>query len=113
MRQALWVDLREPGQEPRLLLFDASAPADKREREAQLEAAVERVWPRAQLLSYGGGVAEFKVGTGIAVAHFGPVRDGAELLPLQRVLPLRDDGKRHAASGTESLAGSNLQLSLL
>ena len=113
MRRALWIDLREPGQKSQVLLFEAPAPIAKNEREARLQAAVTRIWPRAQLVSYSGGVAEFSLGAETAIAHFGPVRDEAELLPLEGVLPFREHHKRHPASFAESLTGDELQLSLL
>ena len=113
MRQALWIDLREPGREHRLLLVDAPAPAVKNDRETKLQAAVEQIWPRAQLVSYAGGVAEFSLGEGTVVAHFGPVRGDAELLPLERVLPLRENHEGPSAGVAEHLAGSEFQLSLL
>jgi hypothetical protein len=113
MRQALWIDLREPGHEHRLLLVDAPAPTAKKERETKLQVAVERLWPRAQLVSYAGGVAEFSLGEATVVAHFGPVRSDAELLPLDCVLPLCENQERHSASVAERLTGSEFQLSLL
>ncbi len=113
VRQALWIDLREPGQEHRLLLVDAPAPAVKKERETKLQAAVERIWPRARLVAYAGGVAEFSLGEGTVVAHFGPVRGDAELLPLERVLPLSENHERHSAGVAERFASSEFQLSLL
>ena len=113
MRQALWIDLREPGREHRLLLVDAPVPTLKKEREAKLQGAVELIWPRARLVSYSGGVAEFSLGEGTVVAHFGPVRGDAELLPLERVLALRENHERHPAGVAERLAGGEFQLSLL
>lgn len=118
MRYALWVDVREPGGKRRLLLFDAGPPSDKRLRQQRLEECVARVWPNAERLRYSGGVAEFEVRESQLVAHFAPVRDEAQLLPLESEALLSqatfgNDDEAHVACAAPVAGGVELQLRLL
>jgi hypothetical protein len=115
VQQALWVDFREPGGGHRQLLFDASPPHNKRLREARLKELVARIWPEAESVEYSGGVGTFEVGSGIAVAHFGPVRGGVQLLPIEETgsALLRDDDEGHLTSAAPNPRGVELQLRLL
>lgn len=118
MRQALWIDIREPGTEHRQLLFDAEPPSDKRLRQRRLRELVAGLWPTAELVDYAGGVGEFEIGRVTAVAHFAAVRDDAHLLPvtpeaLASEATLRDDDKADAARSAPAACGVELQLRLL
>lgn len=115
MREALWIDLRTGRGISRRLLFDAHPPRVRRERERALREAVEQVFPSATIRSYSGGVAQFEWDDAVLVAHFGAVRDGAELLPLRPLdlARLRDDEELHPSGLAEGSSGIELQLRLI
>lgn len=100
------------------MLFAAEPPVSKRLREPRLRSVVSRIWPDAELVEYAGGVGTFAVGGATAVAHFGQVRDGVELLPAEPlgdsapVAALGDDDETHVPSVTPGSSGRELQLRL-
>ena len=83
VRRALWIDVRGFDRSSRTYLVDVQPPYDRSAREAEIRQAVERLWPESRSVGYSGGVAEFELPCGVATAHFGAVRNDAQVLDIK------------------------------
>lgn len=83
-RKGLWVEVRdsETG-ERRAAAYAAPEPRTRADRERLLNRHVPQIFPGAKLRTYAGGTATFIRGMLLITAHFGAVRDDAELLPIE------------------------------
>lgn len=103
IRKALWVEVRDSETGQRIVeQYEAPIPKTRTEREAFLNKVVPQIFPGAELRTYGGGVATFVRDMLLIEAHYGAVRDGAELSPLpdrpvQPVFEDEDQGRLFAA----------------
>lgn len=87
-RKALWVEIRDSSNgERRIELYDAPIPKTRQERELFLNRYVPMIFPGAKLRTYAGGTGTFIADPLLIAAHYGAVRDDAELLPVDERLP--------------------------
>ena len=87
-RKGLWIEVRnsETG-ERQVSIYATPIPRNRTDRERFLNRYVPQIFPGAKLRTYAGGAATFIAGQLLITAHYGAVRDGAELLPLEEKLP--------------------------
>jgi len=86
--KALWVEVRDSSTgERRVDLYETPVPRNRGDRERLLNRLVPQIFPGAKLRTYAGGAATFVCEQLLITAHFGAVRDGVELLPLEEKLP--------------------------
>jgi hypothetical protein len=87
-RKALWIETRdsETG-ERRVEVYAAPVPRLRAERERFLNRVVPQIFPGAKLETFAGGTATFVRRALLIRAHYGPVREGVELLPFEERLP--------------------------
>jgi len=87
-RSALWLDVRDSDTgERHVSIYAAPVPRNRVDRERFLNRYVPQIFPGAKLRTYTGGAATFLVRHLLIRAHYGAVRDDAELLPLEETLP--------------------------
>jgi hypothetical protein len=68
-------------------VYDAPLPRSHVERERFLNRYVPMLFPGAELRTYAGGAATFVVRHLLISAHYGAVRNHAQLLPVEERLP--------------------------
>lgn len=82
-QKALWVEVRNSETGERTVRpYAAQIPKTRAERELFLNETIPQIFPGAKLRTYGGGVGTFVSGMLLIEAHYGAVRDGAELAPV-------------------------------
>jgi hypothetical protein len=87
-RKALWIEVRDSKTGDRKVsLYAAPPPRTRAEREQFLNRYVPMIFPGARLRTYAGGAATFVAGHLLISAHYGAVRDGARILPIEEQLP--------------------------
>lgn len=83
-RKALWIEVRDSDTgERHVAAYAAPQPRTRADRERLLNRHVPQVFPGAKLRTYAGGTATFVRGMLLITAHYGAVRDDAELLPVE------------------------------
>jgi hypothetical protein len=87
-RKGLWIEVRdsETG-ERRVAIYAAPVPRNRTDRERFLNLYVPQIFPGAKLRTYAGGAATFIAEHLLITAHYGAVRDDAELLSVEEKLP--------------------------
>jgi len=86
--KALWVEVRDSSSgERRVDLYAAPVPRTRGDRERLLNRLVPQIFPGAKLRTYAGGAGTFVREQLLITAHFGAIREGVELLPLEEKLP--------------------------
>jgi hypothetical protein len=86
--KALWVEVRDSATGERCVRhYAAPVPRTRGDRERLLNRIVPQIFPGAKLRTYAGGAATFVREQLLIKAHFGAVREGVELLPLEEKLP--------------------------
>ena len=87
-RKALWIETRdsETG-ERRVDVYAAPIPKSRGDRERLLNQTVPQIFPGAELRTFAGGTATFVRDALLISAHYGPVREGIQLLPFEERLP--------------------------
>lgn len=73
--------------ERRVVHYAAPTPKTRTDKERLLNRLVPQIFPGATLRTYAGGAATFVREQLLITAHFGAVREGVELLPLDEKLP--------------------------
>lgn len=102
-RKALWIEVRDSDTGDRIVeQYAAPIPRTRAEREIFLNEIVPKIFPGAELRSYGGGVATFVRDLLLIEAHYGAVRADADLspVPVRPVEPVfegEDQGRLFAA----------------
>jgi hypothetical protein len=82
-RKGLWIDVRDAASgERRTEIYDAPVPAIRADREAFLNRQVPTIFPGARLRSYSGGAATFICGSLLIAAHYGAIREDAQLISM-------------------------------
>lgn len=86
--KALWVEVRdsETG-ERRVDHYAAPTPKTRTDKERLLNRLIPQIFPGARLRTYAGGAATFVCDQLLITAHFGAVREGIKLRPLEEELP--------------------------
>lgn len=87
-RKGLWIEVRdsETG-ERRIAVYATEVPRNRIDRERFLNRYVPQIFPGAKLRTYTGGAATFIAGKLLITAHYGAVRDDAELLAIEEKAP--------------------------
>lgn len=86
--KALWIEVRDSSTgERRVDVYAAPTPRARGERERFLNRLVPQIFPGAKLRTYSGGAGTFVQDKLLITAHFGAVREGVRLLPLDEKLP--------------------------
>lgn len=86
-RRGLWVEVRDSDTgERHASVYAAPVPRNRTDRERFLNRYVPQIFPGAKLRTYTGGAATFIAGQLLITAHYGAVREDAELLPLEEKL---------------------------
>jgi hypothetical protein len=82
--RALWIEVRDSGTgERRIEVYAAPTPRTRTDREPYLNRYVPQIFPGAKLRTFAGGAATFVRDQLLITAHYGAVREGARVLPLE------------------------------
>ena len=86
--RALWLEVRDSATgERRVEVYAAPTPRTRADRERYLNRYVPQIFPGAKLRTFAGGAGTFVRDQLLITAHYGAVREGANVLPLEESHP--------------------------
>lgn len=86
--RALWLEVRDSATgERRVEVYAAPTPRTRADREPYLNRYVTQIFPGAKLRTFAGGAGTFVRDQLLITAHYGAIREGAHVLPLEERHP--------------------------